>query len=139
MQVIGRQPNSDTWVINEEIQIDASGALIPTEDRVYVYETSLVERISPPITISTLDRGEALRELLLAMGGLFGENYYSSLCMIAGMAMSVHAELIHKQRHAMPMVMAVGEPKSGKSTALECATSLVGIGVFATGSGIGFN
>jgi hypothetical protein len=109
--------------------------LIEEERREYVFETTLLDRISTPITLKTLDGGESIRNLILSMKDLFGENFFNSLFMLAGMAMSVHAELIYKQRHAMPMVIAIGEPKSGKSTALECAASMTGVGIFGTGSG----
>lgn len=135
-QVIGRQPKSNVWVLNETIQLSSDGKVIPDDSRVYVFERSLIERISPPIQLTSIDNGQALRNLIVRMQALLGENFYSGLFVLAGMVMPVHANLIHKKRHAMPMVMAVGELKSGKSTALECAASLTGVGIFATGSGM---
>ena len=50
--------------------------------------------------------------------------------------MFMYSNAIYTQRNAMPMAMGIGEPKSGKSTSLNCAASLTGIGIFATGTGI---
>ena len=90
------------WVINEDIQIASDGSIIPVTNRVYVFEHSLIERISLPIQLTSIDDGQALQKLILCMQALLGENFYSGLFMLAGMAISVHANLIFKQRSAMP-------------------------------------
>lgn len=37
-QIIGKQPNSDVWVFNADVQMDASGNVIPLEERKFILE-----------------------------------------------------------------------------------------------------
>lgn len=37
-QIIGKQPNSDVWVFNADVQMDGSGNVIPLEQKTFILE-----------------------------------------------------------------------------------------------------
>ncbi|KAL9976818.1 hypothetical protein ACROYT_G014153 [Oculina patagonica] len=126
-----RQPNSDVYVLGREIQIDQNGK----PDQVYIFEESFLERIDTSIAISTLSAtSKPIEEMTSAMKDLLGENFISAMLVLGGMAMAMHFELIVKHGMACPMLFAVGPTKCGKTTALQCAATMVGEKIWGSGT-----
>ena len=56
----------------------------------------------------------------------FGENFPAALLVLRGTALAVHYEQLSNTFH-VPPIMALGEPITAKSTAVETALSMFGM------------
>lgn len=56
----------------------------------------------------------------------FGENFPAALLVLGGTALAVHYEQLSNTFH-VPPIMALGEPKTATSTAVETALSMFGM------------
>lgn len=73
---------------------------------------------------STLDEGEALKELLKLQEMYLGSDFHVSMVILGGMGLAIHYELLRSLNDGVPLVMAYGLPRSGKSLAVKVAMSL---------------
>ena len=78
------------------------------------------------IFLGDIDQGEALKELITVQEEFFKENFVSSLMLLGCMTMAVHFERAVKAKKQIPLAMALGHPNTAKSTAIECALSVIG-------------
>lgn len=122
------------WVINRKIQIDKNGELIPPNERKFVFSPRLENKVlvDPPV-IKTPLTDNGLQELVKAMKGFLGDNYMSAAMMVGALVLSLHYETLIEEYDCTPMAIAVGEPQSGKTTALNAVLSLIGAKIFANG------
>lgn len=56
----------------------------------------------------------------------FKENFLSSLMLLGCVVMGVHYEQAVSVKKKIPIAMAYGQPNTAKSTAMECALSVIG-------------
>ena len=73
-----------------------------------------------------LDAGEALKKLLMLLEPFFGNDIYAALLVLGGVAMAFHYQLLHDYVGGVPPTIAIGDPVSGKSTAIEAAMAIFG-------------
>ncbi|XP_068722173.1 uncharacterized protein [Montipora capricornis] len=132
VKVLGRQPNSEVWVINRKVQIDADGLIIPPNDRAYVFSPRLENKVlvDPPMIKTPLST-DGMQQLVKAMREFLGENFMSGIMLIGALVLSLHYEMLIDYFDCTPMAIAVGEPQSGKTTALNSVLSLIGSKIFA--------
>ena len=71
-----------------------------------------------------MDSGETLKEMILTMETFFGADIAAVLLVLGGTGMSFHYRLLNTIMGGVPPTLAVGDPVSGKSTAVEAALSL---------------
>ena len=71
-----------------------------------------------------MDEGESLKELLLQLEPFFENDIYAALLILGGVAMSFHFQLLHNSIGGVPPTLAIGDPVSGKSTAVEAAMAI---------------
>ena len=66
--MLGRQPNSEVWVINWKVQIDADGLIIPPNERAYVFSPRLENKVlvDPPMVKTPLST-DGMQQLVKAM------------------------------------------------------------------------
>jgi len=76
--------------------------------------------------LGELDNGEKLRHLFNTMKDLMVANYEATLLMFGGVALAVHYEELSQSFDGVPLILAWGEPVSGKSTAAEAAMAVIG-------------
>lgn len=74
-----------------------------------------------------MDDGSALRKLIELQESVFGSNFPSALLVLGGLGISTHYEYLSNKLRGVPLTLALGEPISQKSTAVECALALFGI------------
>lgn len=55
-----------------------------------------------------------------------GNNFASALLVLGGVGLAVHFEQLTRLYDGVPLIMAHGEPVSGKSTAVQCAMAVIG-------------
>lgn len=65
-----------------------------------------------------------MSSLLQELELFFGADIYSALLVIGGAAMAFHFKLLHKHFGGVPITVAIGDPVSGKSTAVQSAMAL---------------
>ena len=55
-----------------------------------------------------------------------GKNFASALFVLGGVGLAVHFEQLTSLYDGIPIIMAYGEPVTGKSTAVRCAMAVIG-------------
>ena len=78
--------------------------------------------------IDNIDDGSSLKTLLLAQENFFKENFISSLMLLGCVILATHYVHATDAKKKVPIAMAFGNPNTAKSTALECALSVLGRG-----------
>ena len=142
--IIGMQPNSSVWVLNETTQISDDGSLIPPDGGSYTWTPTciaancdkvclaeLVPTISPELDVQPSEHLVNLLEQNCK------HNFISALLVLGGAVMSCHYQTIVQQFGGFPIVLAVGPTETGKSTAIKAALSLFGMtkaGFYVDGS-----
>ncbi len=54
------------------------------------------------------------------------KNFASALLVLGGVGLAVHFEQLTTLYDGVPLIMAYGEPVTGKSKAVQCAMSVIG-------------
>ncbi|KAI8490074.1 hypothetical protein Bbelb_321440 [Branchiostoma belcheri] len=98
VQIIGKQPGDNVWVLNETVQVNADGEAIRPEDQKYAIIDGHLSR------------------------------HYLEVKVVSGMVASVLYEtfVAISPDGTCPVVVALGESCCGKTTALKCAQMLTG-------------
>ena len=78
-------------------------------------------------TLST----DRMQQFVKAMSEFLGENFVSGILLIGALVLSLHSQMLIEYFDSTPI--AVGEPQSGKTTALNSVSSLIGSKIFANG------
>ena len=71
-----------------------------------------------------MDGGESLKQMVDQMEKFFDDDIHAALLVLGGVAMSFHFELLHNSLGGVPSTLAVGDPVSGKSKAVEAAMAI---------------
>ena len=126
----GRQSDG-TWVLNRNTFLNNSGEVIgDSESLVWIDRDILYDDktrssdISPPIKhpLST----EPLAELVSTCEKLSKHNFIPTLVVIGGCMAAFHFETLVAKNSGCPIVLALGESETGKSTAIRFGLSLFG-------------
>jgi hypothetical protein len=123
---IGQQEDG-TWVF-KRCQFTKDGNPTDEAQSLYCWNDKLTgeeSTLSDP-KIPTQDT-HALKRLVDVMRRAFGNNIYPALLTLGYAAAGVHYQTILAQEGAFPTLNLFGDPGSGKTTAAECALSLVGM------------
>lgn len=134
---IGRQPNSTVYVLNNNVQIDDEGRLIPKERQTYVWigdklsnkRGKLPDGIANPhysLDILQPLSVQPLIECIYILKQVCGNNFMPAYMTICGCVMNMHYEAIMNKIGSCPVVVMVGEPESGKTTIINIARSMIG-------------
>lgn len=120
------QQSDGTWVFKGG-QFDAQGEVTTEEKSLWVWNPEVtgddIHFKSPTIAPAS---PEALRNLIAVMQRAFGSDFYPALLTLGYAAAGVHYQEIQEREGAFPILNLYGDPGSGKTTAAECALSLVG-------------
>ena len=124
---VGQQEDS-AWVF-KQCQFDKQGDATDEIHSLWVWNDKLYgdDCSMPSPTIAPHDP-EALTSLVTTMMDAFGEdNVYPALLTLGYAAAGVHYQEIIAKEGSFPTLNLYGDPGSGKTTAAECALSLVGM------------
>jgi len=122
---IGQQPDG-CWVF-EHIQFTKHGESTNEDRSLWVFNPEITgnnAHFKPP-AIPPHDPG-ALPKLVAAMQRAFGSNFAPAMLTLGYAAAACHYQEIQEKEGAFPILNLYGDPGSGKTTAAECALSLVG-------------
>ena len=129
---IGQQPEKELWVLDENVQIDSQGVLVPQSEQVYTWlgwsvqqglgNVSLKEVLP---TILTPLGTTILARVIELLRTVLKHNFILGILMVAGGVMALHYSTII-QCSGCPTVIANGVSQTGKSTALAVALSIMG-------------
>lgn len=82
----GQQPNSDVFVFGPTLQFDTSGNLIPLAEQRYIWIPQILEklhRVVNPLTVIPYNpQGNALKDVVLGIQQLTGENIFSGVTLL---------------------------------------------------------
>ena len=73
-----------------------------------------------------LDEGETLRKVISMKKQSMSRNFEATLLVLGGLGLAVHYEQLSIPYDGIPLVMAYGEPVSGKLHAVEFAMAVIG-------------
>ncbi|CAB3983540.1 Hypothetical predicted protein [Paramuricea clavata] len=74
-----------------------------------------------------LDGGKSLIELIELMEHYMKDNFLATLLVLGGLGIGVHYDQLNKKSdRGVPLIMAYGQPVSGKSTTMSIAMSILG-------------
>ena len=133
---LGRQPDSNVWVLNDKVHLDTSGKQIPTDMSEYIWLGSMIgnrrnlSNVAPPSDAAMIPMKEqpkvALDRTLTSLKEAVDNNFVSAFILIASAGMSMHYESILEKYGMCPTPVGVGRKNTGKSTAAKTALALIG-------------
>ena len=131
-RVIGRQPNTDTWVFNGQCQIDGLGQMLTASQTPFFFladmnienrflpSASLAPNVPRPLSTHTL--GTLLKTLRASLK----HNFIAAVLVMAGCLMSFHYQYILDKFEGCPVIVAYGNSGTGKTTSLKVGLALFG-------------
>lgn len=128
VQKVGRQPDN-VWILGENICISSNGMINSSSKHIWisnVFSGMGIPSQSMGCNISLPLSTEPLNPLLNALCLHFSHNFYPALLLIGSAAFVLHYQELIKHLRYCPIPLAFGESGTGKTTALECAMSLLG-------------
>ncbi len=127
VQKIGKQSNN-TWVLAKDISINSDGDLISDSEYIWISDVYSGQGIPPSTASCTIDLPLSinhLNPLLNALHSHFGANFFPALLVIGATDFVLHYQEMIKRFRYCPIPLAFGRSGTGKTTALECAMSLL--------------
>ncbi len=84
---LGRQPQSDVYIIGPNLHFHSDGTPIPSERQEYIWLPHILQKLKVPFTplaaLPVVDNRNALQYLLTSMGQILGSNHFSGLFMLS--------------------------------------------------------
>lgn len=126
----GKQP-CGTWVLNHETFISSSGLLIEPQDtdlvfinKDVIYESDRILNVDITPLIKLPLSSDPLASLVTTMEVMFKHNFIPSLIILSGIITAFHYEAVARLYGGCPMMIALGEAETGKSTAIRAGLAL---------------
>ena len=145
--LIGQQPSSSIWVLNNSLQLTSKGVLPLPGASPYVWTPTIILSTCDKVSLSELvpavpfspDQlsSEPLSELLDILSHVCKHNFLSAVLLVGGAIMASQYSKVIGLFGGFPIILATGPPETGKSTAIKAALSLVGMnkdGFYVEGS-----
>ena len=131
VQNIGKQSDK-TWILGENVCISSGGLLISNCESKHVWIGSVFNgpgippqsaecKIILPLSI------DPLNSLIKVLALRFHHNFYPALLLFGATCFVLHYQELIQQLRYCPIPLAFGPSGTGKTTALECAISLLGV------------
>ena len=128
---VGQQYCGNVWVLGPNLSINEDGEII--DDPPYLWIGSIISSESTVFTaqdlvpkISTPLSTTILKEVIGLLRTILKHNFFSSVLVVAGGIMALHYITITQMCKGCPTIIAVGQPETGKTTALTCAVAITG-------------
>lgn len=133
VSTVGPQNASGSmWVLGPEVHIDKDGKQVSSEDSQYIWighmytgpgvaEDGSACNIHLPLNTNTLS------ELLTNLRTTMKHNFFPALFLISSFALSLHYSTIVEKYKFCPVPIGFGKPGTGKTTALKCGLSMLGV------------
>jgi hypothetical protein len=123
---VGQQEDG-VWVFKDR-QLTPDGQVTSETDTRWVWNELLTgDRESLPKPLLAEPNEGAIAHLLGTMKQAFGCNFHAALLVLGYAVAGLYYQQIIKEDGAFPILNPYGDPGSGKSSAAECALSLVGM------------
>ena len=129
--LVGQQPGTNVWVFGNDLIFNDEGDEVADAGYVWLNQSQLEDsaipsddllpRVSFPLSTKPLTRLNALLKVCSK------HNYNSSLLVIGGVVMSLHFRSVVEEFSGCPIIVALGPPETGKTTAIRAGLSLVGV------------
>lgn len=141
--IIGKQPNSNVWVLNGTTQISDAGEHVTYEQSGYMWSPMCISAHCDKVSFTELvpkmhyENSISLHEFVDSLKSISKHNYISALLVVGGAIMAFHYNKVATLFGGFPIVMALGETETGKSTAVKAGLSLYGMskdGFYVDGS-----
>lgn len=129
----GQQANG-IWVLNEKTFLSPQGEMLRQQEtdlvwlnKDVVFETDKIRSIDITPSIKVPLTCDVLFDLVNTMEVISQHNFIPSLVVISGIILSFHYETIVDVYGGCPVTVAVGEPETGKSSAIRAGLALGGM------------
>lgn len=134
-ECLGRQPRSNIWVLNEDVQLTEDGELIPSTETEYIWLGGMVgnralSNVAPAddaaiVPLMTTAQ-KALDATLSCLKTAVRNNFVAAFFLISSAGMALHYETVMEKYVMCPTPIGVGLKNAGKSTAAKTAIALLG-------------
>ena len=135
--VMGLQPESDIWVLNDNVHINEDGQLIPRHSSPYIWlagytlEGGGIPTRDMESSASARDlegsSSDSLANLTIALEEVHQHNLAPTLYLLGAQILCCQYESIFSKAGQVPATIAFGSISLGKSTGAEAAQSLLGL------------
>ena len=121
----GEQVCKKVWVMGSKLQLDSNGEEIPENEYQYMWYNMHTSTSILPIIKLPLSSTPVLHSLLSHLKVVMKHNFYSAILVLSGAVLQLHYSTL-QTLGGCPIVVAVGESETGKSTTLLAALALLG-------------
>lgn len=133
-ECLGRQPQSNVWILNSDVHTNENGEVIPQLQRDYIWLGSLIKNrklsnvalATDAAVVTPGDPYFTFAATLRALKAAVGNNYMPAFMLIAAGSMGMHYESVMDTYGMCPTPIAIGPKNAGKSTAATTLLSLMG-------------
>ena len=138
-RIVGRQPESEIWVLSPELQISWDGKPISRESApCYWIPLDIAERSKVKVNIPSRDLcpdgriplcddpRPSLHRLLSLLRVCLKHNFPSALLVLGATLNTFHCEKVIQLFRGCPICVCIGPPETGKTTAILAGLSLCG-------------
>lgn len=131
VSVIGRQPNSNVYMLGPNAIFDSNGNVIWRDECDVVWVSDIVSgegvaSYSLVCDVLTPMSNAALRELFEVLPKVFKHNTAPAMLMLGTACMTFHYGIVLSTEKCFPVPLASGCSGTGKTLALRCALALYG-------------
>lgn len=132
---LGRQPDSNTWVLNDKVQLNDLGETIPSDEAEYIWLGGMIGNRNLPNVAPASDAAKiplkvtpkvALDTTLTSLKEAVANNFVPAFILIASVGMAIHFETVQEVYGMCPTPVGIGRKNTGKSTGAKTAIALTG-------------
>ena len=131
VSLVGPQDNH-VWVLGADVHITSDGHYIDAEEREYIWISDLytgpgVADKASACKIRLPLNDQSLAPLLNQLKVIMRHNFFPALMLIGSSIMALHYTSVQSKFGFCPVPIAFGQPGTGKTTALKCCLSMMGL------------